>query len=333
MMQFAPRSSTTKNFMVISFDRIHHWAILAATAPLPYQARVNMRLRLLSGLQRKLLARADVIFIRHPKTGGTWLRAMLTHLYAARDGISQKRVFKSDELQLQNPKLPRWMITNGYMSWERLVADAYRANDSLLAGKKTLFLARHPGDVAVSWHRQYQKRTKPFKRELLEAEMETPVNWQSMDRWTFLQRPELGLPALIAYHNFWAETLSERDDALIVRYEDLRHDTVTTLKRIVAFLGETFTDEQIAAAVEFGSVENMSALEHSGYFQNSSLKLRDSRDPDTFKVRRAKVGGFHEDLPADEAAWVEAEVCRHSHPELGYNEPVERTGANAGSVA
>jgi hypothetical protein len=304
--------------MVISIDRIHHWAILFATAPLPRSARVAMRVKLLARLQRRMLARAAVIFIRHPKTGGTWLRAMLTHLYASRDGISPKRVFKSDELQRQNARLPRFLITNGSMSWERLVADAFDRNDPMLAGKRTIFLARHPGDIAVSWHRQYQKRTKPFKRELLEAEMPEPVDWQTMDRWTFIQRPELGLPALIDYHNYWTRTLANRDDALIVRYEDLRNDTAAELARIVAFLGETFTDEQIRAAVEFGSVDNMRALEHSGYFQNSSLRLRDSTDPDTYKVRRAKVGGYHDDLAPEEAAWVDAEVTARCDRRLRY---------------
>jgi hypothetical protein len=306
--------------MILSMDRVKHWSSLAVTGVLPHDMRVKARLALLGRLQRSMLERADVLMIRHPKTGGTWLRAMLTHLYAARDGISQKRVFKSDELQRQNPKLPRYLITNGYASWERLVANAFASNDPVLRGKKTIFLARHPGDIVVSWHRQYQKRTKPFKRELLEYEMGTRVEWQGMDRWTFIQRPELGLPSLLEYQNFWAEQLSGRDDALIVRYEDLRYDTENVLGQIVAFLGESFTPEQIHAAVEFGSVDNMRTLEHTGYFQNSSLRLRNADDPDTFKVRRAKPGGYREDLTPEQADWVDEQIRQHSHPALGYGD-------------
>jgi hypothetical protein len=304
--------------MILSVDRAKHWSSLAVTAVLPYEMRVKARLALLGRLQRKMLERADVLLIRHPKTGGTWLRAMLTYLYAARDGISQKRVFKSDELNRQNANLPRYLITNGYASWERLVADAFASNDPVLAGKKTIFLARHPGDIVVSWHRQYLKRTKPFKRELLEYEMGERVDWPNMDRWTFIQRPELGLPSLLAYQNFWAEQLSGRDDALIIRYEDLRFDTEVELSRIVEFLGESFTAEQIREAVAFGSVDNMRTLEHSGYFQNSSLRLRNADDPDTFKVRRAQPGGYRDDLTAEQAAWVDEQIRAHSHPALRY---------------
>lgn len=304
--------------MIISYDRARHWAILSVTGPLPRRQRVRLRQRWLADLQQRMLERADVVFIRHPKTGGTWLRAMLTHLYASRDGVSPKRVFKSDELQRQKAGLPRFLITNGYFTWERLVADRYAAGDPVVDGKKTLFMARHPGDIVVSWQRQYQKRTKPFKRELLEADMTEQVDWQSLDRWSFIQRPELGLPALLAYQNFWATQLAGRDGAMILRYEDLRLDTEATLRRLVGFLGETFTDRQIRDAVAFGSVDNMRALEHEGYFQNASLKLRNPDDPDTLKVRRAKVGGYRDDLEPWQADWIDEQVARHSHPALGY---------------
>lgn len=308
--------------MLPSVDRTLHWGIIGLTQPLPGGWRTRLRKRGLAALQRRILRNADIFLIRHPKTGGTWLRAMLTHLYAARYGTSPQRVFKGDELHQQNPALPRWMVTNGYMSWEAVVADAFRRDDPVLAQKKILFLARHPGDVAVSWHNQYRKRTRAFKRELLEAEMSERLDWQAMDRWTFVQRPELGLPALIAYHNFWAQQLAGRPNALILRYEDLRQDTVGTLTRIVRFLEEDFDAAQIAAAAEFGSVENLRQLEHSGYFRSGSgLQVRNPDDPDTFKVRRAKVGGYRDDLDVEQAAWVERQIREHCHPALGYGQP------------
>ncbi len=302
-----------------STDRLKHWSILGATAPLPRTLRVRSRLHLLESLQRGAMARADAILIRHPKTGGTWLRALLTRLYALKYGVSDRRVFKADELYRQNRQLPRFLVTNGYMSWERITADAFRADDPFLKDKRTFFLARHPGDVAVSWYIQYTKRTKAFKRELLEYEMGETIDRGGIDRWNFVQHPVLGLNGLIEYHNFWAETLEGREDALILRYEDLRHDTAATLRRLTDFLGESFSDEQIADAVEFGSVENLREKERSGYFHNTSLRLRDASDPETLKVRRARVGGFREDLTAEQADWVEQQVRERCHPALGYS--------------
>ena len=307
--------------MIISHDRLAHWAIVYATGWMPHQARVAARYRLMARQRRGMLRRAQVVMIRHPKTGSTWLRTLLTQLYHQRDGISPKRVFAADELALQKKGLPRWVISNGYYSLEKLILEAYREHDPLIQGKKTLLLARHPGDIAVSWHRQYQKRTKDFKRELIEADVcrNAEVDLRSLERWAFIQREELGLPAIIRYYNDWVQALAGRDDALIVRYEDLRGDTEPTLRRITALLGEAFEDEHYRRAIEFGSVENMRELERSGYFQNASLRLRDAKDPDALKVRRARVGGFRSDLSPEQADWVEAQVRAHCHPALGYS--------------
>ena len=306
--------------MVISHDRLTHWAIVYGTAWLPQRQRVDARYRLMARQRERMLRRCQVVMVRHPKTGSTWLRTLLTQLYHHRDGISPKRVFAADELARQKKGLPRWVISNGYYSLERLILDAYRNDDPLVSGKKTILLTRHPGDIAVSWHRQYQKRTKRFKRELIEADARrhSEVDLRSLDRWAFIRRDELGLPAILRYYNDWTKALADRRDALIVRYEDLRTDTEGTLRRIAALLGEDFDDQHYAKAIAFGSVDNMRQLERSGYFQNSSLRLRDANDPDALKVRRARVGGFRGDLTPEQADWVEQQVRESSHPALGY---------------
>ena len=307
--------------VVVSHDRIKHWAILYLTAWLPKPSRTALRFQLFERQRRGMLSRGDVVMIRHPKTGSTWLRTLLTQLYHDRDGISPRRVFVADELALQKKGLPRWVISNGWYSLEHLIAEAYATNDPIIQGKKTIVLARHPGDIVVSWHRQYQKRTKAFKRELIEADVNPDgrIDWQAMDRWTFVQNPQLGLPAVIRYYNFWAKTVAERDNALIVRYEDLRHDTEATLRQVCDLLGEHFSDEAFAKAIEFGSVENMRELEKSGYFQNESLRLRDKNDPEALKVRKAKVGGFRGDLDESQAQWVQNQINQHLDPALGYH--------------
>ena len=304
--------------MVISLDRAQHWAILIVTAPLPRSWRVRLRYRWLQRLQLRLLERASILMIRHPKTGGTWLRTMLTHLYAQHYGISQRRVFKSDELSRQNPELPRWLITNGTASWERAIGELFAARSPVLKGRKTLFVARHPGDIVVSWYIQYTKRTKAFKRELLEWEADQPIDRAGISRAAFIRHPDFGLPWLIRYHNFWAEQLKDRDDALIVRYEDLRNSPTESLERIAAFIGAPFSNEEIANTVAFGDFDNMRKLEEQNYFQNNSLKLRDANDPEMRKVRRARVGGYTEDLDAEDQAWVDEQIESTLAPVFGY---------------
>lgn len=306
--------------MIPSLDRLQHKIILQVTAPLPRSLRVALRYRALGSLQRAMLRRANILFIRHPKTGGTWLRVLLARLYHLKYGTSIQRVFRSDELNRQNPDLPRYLLTHGYASWERLVGEAFERNDESVQNKKVLFLARHPGDIAVSWFVQYRKRERAFRRELLEAECGETRDPRELSQWEFIQHPCLGLPAIIDYHNFWARMLSPRDNALIVRYEDLLREPVDTMRRVVRLLGEDFTEEQINDAVAFGSADNLRKLEQSSFFSNPSLRLRNTSDQDTRKVRRARAGGYREDLPPEQAQWVEQMITERLDPVLGYQE-------------
>lgn len=304
--------------MVLSLDRGLHWAILIVTAPLPRVWRLPVRLKLLRRLQLRLFERADLLMIRHPKTGGTWLRTMLTHLYAQHYRISTRRVFKSDELARQHEALPRWLISNGSASWEHVIGDLFSADSVRLKGKKTLFVARHPGDIVVSWYIQYTKRTKAFKRELLEWEATTPIDREQISRSEFLRHPDFGLPALIRYHNFWAGQLKDRPDALIVRYEDLRLQPLSTLRDISHFIGEAFNDDEIERTIEFTDFANMRKLEEGNYFRNNSLKLRDREDPEMRKVRRAQVGGYCRDLSTEDRCWVDELIVRELDPVFRY---------------
>jgi len=304
--------------VVYSLERARHWSILLGTAPLPASLRIKARYSLLARLQESMARRCDVMMIRHPKTGGTWIRALLTKLYAVKYGISDRRVFKADELQRQNAALPRYLITNGYFSWEKLVGEAFRESASWVEDKKILFITRHPGDIVVSWYIQYLNRTKAFKRELLEAEMKTGIDRDRISLFEFVQHPELGLPALIDYHNFWYQQLHNRPNAMILRYEDLRQDTETTTGKLADFLGEVFTPEQIREAVAFTDFDNMRKLEKSNYFRNISLRNRGGKGEEKRKVRRGKVGGYRGDLTPEQVESVEEQILERLEPGLGY---------------
>jgi hypothetical protein len=312
--------------MAFSNDRMMRRLILGSTAPLPSALRVGARYRLLLRLQLAQAQRADCAVVRHPKTGGTWLRVLITRLYAAKYGLSSRRVVRTDELHNADARVPVFLSSSGYLSWERGWGDLV-AQDPVLRKKKLLLLARHPADIVVSWYIQFTKRTSAFKREMMLAEMQDPIDRDTIERWDFIQHPEIGLPAIIDYYNYWDQNLKQLPDALVVRYEDLRGDTAAQLERIGAFLGEEFSAEHVADAVEFASFEQLRAKEQSGYFDNRSLTLRNASDPDTLKVRRGKVGGYRDDLSAEQAAWVDELIESRLASSYGYGggtEPVRK---------
>jgi hypothetical protein len=314
--------------MAYSRDRTLRRLILGSTAPLPRALRVRARYRLLLDLQLRQARRSDVALVRHPKTGGTWLRVLITRLYAARYGLPSRRVVRTDELHALEPAVPIFLSSSGYLSWERGWGDRV-TRDPELRDKKLLLLARHPCDIAVSWYIQFTRRTSAFKRELMLAEMQRPIDPATISRWEFIMHPEIGLPAIIDYYNYWQQNLSQLPNALLVRYEDLRGDTVAELERIAEFLGGGFEREQILDAVDFASFDKLRQKEQSGYFDNRSLTLRNADDPQTLKVRRGVVGGYRDDLTAEQSAQLEAMVEERLAAIYGYgggSHPVRKPG-------
>ena len=301
-------------------DRFKFFAAVAATAPIPTTMRIQARTSLLHKLHRNKARNADFIVICHPKCGSTWFRVMLSRMYQEHYDLPPRRIVKSDEFYHHNRSLPRFLVSNGHYSYERalqdLLADAKPASEG---GKKVIFLARHPCDVAVSWYLQFTKRTKAFKRELINSTLRVPVDRDNITMWDFVMHNELGLPALIDFHNRWEDNVINKHAGIVVRYEDLRTNPIDVMSRVVHYLGAPFSAAEIRDAVEFGAFDNMRKLEQSGYFKNSSMKLRDRNDPDTRKVRRAKVGGFRDHFTEEQVETMENMVRRRLSPSLGYH--------------
>lgn len=301
-------------------DRVRFFSAVAVTAALPVPMRIAARSRLLSRLQRSKARHADIIVASHPKSGSTWFRVMLSRLYHMRYGLPPQRIVKSDEFYNRNRTLPRFLVSNGHYSYESALQDVLdETGPGMPSDKKLIFLARHPCDVAVSWYLQFTKRTKAFKRELINSTLRRPVDRKNISMWDFVMHEELGLPALIEFHNMWERRVAGSDAGLVVRYEDLRSHPVDTLSQVSEFLGAPFTRSEVEHAVEFASFDNMRKLEQAGYFHNSGMALRNRKDPDTLKVRRGKVGGFRDYFTDDQVAIMENMVRNRLSPTLGYD--------------
>ncbi len=72
--------------------------------------------------------------------------------------------------------------------------------------------------------------------------------------------------------------------------------------------------------MEFASFENLKEKERTDYFKNSRLSPRDPADPDSFKVRRGKVGGYRDYFDAPERDRMEDFVRSRLSPCFGYGE-------------
>lgn len=308
-------------------DRHKRSAIVAATWMLPKPLRLRLRYRLLADHYLERTRRADIVLIKHPKTGSTWLRVMLFRLYQQKFGLPPRRVPKTDEMHRWDPAFPRFQVTNAHYGFEAEVRKWLDSDEGpkALANKKSLFLVRHPCDIAVSWYHKLTNRISSYKKELILASLQHPIRLDDVSLAEFVQHPELGVPGIIEHLNWSIATLSRLSSVRLVRYEDLRAETARSLLEITDFFGEDFTNAQIEDAVVFGSFENMKELERQSYFVNHGLCMHASGRSDAFKVRSGRVGGFRGELSEHVADGLDELVRTRLLPELGYAAGTLRT--------
>jgi len=296
--------------------------IIGATAPLPSSLRVAARSRGLASLEVAKARKAQLLLIAHPKCGNTWLKVMISRLYQVRHGFPDSLIHKTDEYTRKLPEVPRLAASNGCYSYEAAVGKLLEPDhrDAEMSQKAIVFLARHPCDIAVSWYHQFTKRQSKHKQELINAELDHPIDRQTIGMWDFVRNSEIGLLHLIAFLNGWQRRLADHPNTLVIRYEDLRSEPSETLRVVMATVGETFSDEELKEAVDFGSFDHLRSLESQGHFKQGGLTLRNTEDPNSFKVRRAKVGGYVEDFSPEEVAVLDELVAKHLSPFFGFGD-------------
>ncbi len=319
--------------MPILSDNARKALIIGPTAPLPRPLRVAVRKQRLGKLEVDIARRSQLIIVAHPKSGNTWLKVMLTRLYGIRHGIAPEDFSKYPSLADKNPAIPRFAATNGWYSYERAIGDKLQpeAPDSDLKHKPVMLLARNPLDIAVSWFFQFTKRQSAHKQELINAGLTHPIDRNNIEMWDFVRHSEIGLNSLIDFLNYWERALASLDNTLLTNYESLRADPGAVLRQITTLMGDSFSDEDIQEAVDFGSFDNLRKLESEGFFRSGGLTLRNPRDPESFKVRRAKVGGYRDYFTPEQADELEALVRERLSPSLGYT-PGENNSENSVAV-
>lgn len=244
------------------------------------------------------LEAADVILLRYPKSGITWLRTMISHFYTERFAIDFTHLIGSSDFERQAPACPRYFIAmdNIGMSREEML--------SRFEGRKTILLLRDPRDIAVSLFFHFCKRATLKER----LAFGIPEDIESRGIYDFVMNPEWGLPRILAFESFWRSSLESHPDSLVLHYEQLREDTVRYLAKVMTFVGADATEEELNAAVSFGSFENMRKLESHMALKSGVLTPGNAADTDSFKVRKGKIGGYRDYFSPDEIREIDIMV-------------------------
>jgi hypothetical protein len=111
--------------------------------------------------------------------------------------------------------------------------------------------------------------------------------------------------------NGWLEEWWGKPNFFLVRYEDLQRAPEECFRQLLRFLdGNDPESDAFAHALEFSRFGNMKKLETAGAFASKILQPTDVRDPESFKVRRGKVGGFTDYLSGDDLAYANTAMTK-----------------------
>lgn len=298
------------------WETLYRHAILGLLFFLPWPRRKAIDRRLRGRGEFHKLQAADWLLISWGKSGRTWLRVMLSRVYQLMFGLPDYHMLDFDNLHRMDSRAPKIFFTHGNYLRD-YTGHGYDTKVDFV-GKKIVFLARDPRDVAVSQYFQWRYRMRPHKKRLNDY----PAPGTDLPVFDFLMNEEQGLPRVISYFNAWMRWIPQLGDVLVVRYEDMRKDPGAVLARILEFTGAPATDEQIRDAVEFASFENLKKMEEKSSFPLWRTGWRlipgERGNPDSYKVRRAKVGGYRDYFTDEQVRTIDTMVDQQLDPRLGY---------------
>jgi Sulfotransferase domain len=255
------------------------------------------------------LSGGDMIVLSVPKSGRTWLRTFLCAYFCNRCGHD----FTLKPERYGDPAIPRVIYSHDLFEhrtkgnlWDA-VRGKYLIPAKELRRAKIVLLARDPRDVFVSLYLQMTRRDPGTRDEFGQRTIGE-----------MLRDQQFGICSIVKTMNDWLDEFSGRRNFSLLRYESLRAAPAEQFRALLALLGETKPDMSILqAALDFSEFGNMQKLEAAGVFDSKILQARDKRDPESFKVRRGKIGGYEDYLSAEDRQYA-VDALKRLDPHFGY---------------
>lgn len=250
------------------------------------------------------LSEADAVIISYPKSGRTFVRAMLARLYQRRFGIDERGLLEFSMLRAAPQHVPRLLFTHAGDTMRE--PDEIALEPSDYAHAKVVLVARHPGDIAVSRYHHLKHRSRDKARQRLAGQPLEKFVWDRQG----------GIPSTVAFLN----RVAALPGVTIIRYEDFLAEPEQALGHLAQAIGLDVPHEDIADAARFGSLANLKEREREGYFTSSRLRQAKKGDERSGKVRSGTSGGYRTQLGKRAAARIDAYVREHLDPRFGYSQ-------------
>jgi hypothetical protein len=279
--------------------------------PLKLQRALDQRLRAAGEMEK--LRDSTIVVVSFPKSGRTWMRALLSYLLQDALGLQTDKLLGNRNYNKLDARAPVVFFTHD--NYPRRVYGDARLN-ALYGARKVVLLVRDPRDVEVSTFFHVSHRLDPVKKKVYELE----ASGREEDCYDFLMERFAGERNALSFLNQWAGIAAAQGNVVVVRYEDLKADTEGELRRVCDFIGFEAGDASLRAAAERASFSSMKSGEREGSFshQDSRFGNRGRDSADAFKVRRGKVGGYRDYMTPDQAEEIDAMIDNRLARGFGY---------------
>lgn len=262
-----------------------------ARLPLPVQVPAR---DLLARYRHRGLRAVDLLLAVYPKSGSTWLSFLIASALTARD-------VDFDLVRELAPGLGRQRVAPSLLPGGGRLVMSHDRPRSFVPGERpqVLCLVRDGRDVAVSYFHHLRRR--------------------GIDTGDFSSFVDLFLAGRVSpygtWHNHvrrWQESAKRSSTVLILRYEDLLTDPLTSLTEVVKVFDLPVGEDALRAAIEAAAPGAMREKEStSRRISNSTV------DKSVSFVRSATAGQWRDSFDAASLARFET-VAGRELSELGY---------------
>jgi hypothetical protein len=278
------------------------YGISRSAVGMPWRINLTSRAAELTG--------GDALVVSIPKSGRTWLRTFLSAYFCAR----YEHAFSLDLSKYQDARIPSVIYSHDLFEhrtkgrwWDR-ARGKFLIPASELRRTQIILLVRDPRDAFVS---HYVQLTRPTA--------EAPGELKAKKVGEMLRDPFLGIGQIVRTMNDWLAEFGDRPNVTLVRYEDLRSRPAQEFGRVLAAIGEQqVSQEYLDAALRFSEFSNMKKLEAAGAFDSKILQPRDMNDPESFNVRRGRIGGYADYLGTSDIQYANEAISALDR-RFGYN--------------
>lgn len=240
------------------------------------------------------ISNANIYLVSYPKCGRTWLRALIGKYLTLKYNLPQDKMLELEYITKQASLLIT-TCTHDESHWkdgklkEGLRYQQMSWDKKFYTNKKVIFMKRDIKDVLVSAYFQATKRNLIYNDTLSK----------------FIRDDRYGVLKVLTFYDMWEKAQNIPKDFLLVEYEDLHQKTELILKKVLKFIGENNPNENyLQQSINFGSFENLKEIERKNKLKSPLLQAKTKNDPESFKVRQGKIGGYTQYLNQSDVDYI-----------------------------